>query len=352
MATTIRDVAHRAGVSIATVSRALRDADSVTPQTRARVTKAAADLEYVPSQLGRQLAQGRHAANGIVFPDLSGPYYAEVVLGYESAAAELDRSVLILSTHGRRDASSLVTGLAARCDGLVVLAHAVDDDVVQRVIRRGTPVVLVARTPLAEADSLNAENSAAAAMLGDHLVANGARTVTFVGDPAASSDIAERYDSLRTVVERAGAEITLLPLVEFSEEAGIRAARDAVARRRAGGLPHAFACANDELALGMLIGLREAGVRVPDDTLVSGWDDVMASRYAGLTTVRQPMRELGSRAAQLLDQLINRTREEPVHEVLATELIVRQTTTTAPATTTPATPTPPTATPTAGGNPR
>ena len=73
----------------------------------------------------------------------------------------------------------------------------------------------------------------------------------------------------------------------------------------------------------MLIGLREAGVRVPDDTLVSGWDDVMAARYADLTTVRQPMRELGSRAAQLLDQLINRTREEPVHEVLATELIVR-----------------------------
>ena len=121
MATTIRDVAHRAGVSIATVSRALRDADSVTPETRARVTQAATELEYVPSQLGRQLAQGRHAANGIVFPDLSGPYYAEVVLGYESVAAQLDRSVLILSTQGRRDGDALVTGLAARCDGMVVL---------------------------------------------------------------------------------------------------------------------------------------------------------------------------------------------------------------------------------------
>ena len=76
---------------------------------------------------------------------------------------------------------------------------------------------------------------------------------------------------------------------------------------------------------------------MPADTLVSGWDDVMAARYAGLTTVRQPMRELGVRAAQLLDQLINRTREEPVHEVLATELIVRQTSST---------------TPPAGGNPR
>ncbi|MDI4659389.1 substrate-binding domain-containing protein, partial [Xanthobacter autotrophicus] len=124
-----------------------------------------------------------------------------------------------------------------------------------------------------------------------------------------------------------------------SEEGGLRAARNAVAGRRTSGLPAAFACANDELALGMLIGLREAGVRVPDDTLVSGWDDVMAARYAELTTVRQPMRELGSRAAHLLDQLINRTREAPVHEVLATELIIRQSTTR-------------TGTPTAGGNPR
>jgi LacI family transcriptional regulator len=321
VATTIRDVASRAGVSIATVSRALRDAGSVTPQTRARVTRAAADLEYVPSQLGRQLAQGRHAANGIVFPDLSGPYYAEVVLGYESVAAELDRSVLILSTHGRDDAAALVTGLAARCDGLVVLGRTVDDEVVHRLRRRGTPVVLAARTPLADADSVNAENRAAAAALGEHLVASGASTIRFLGDPEASSDVAERFEGLSAGARRHGADVSLLHIPDFSESAGYRAAAAA-----SHALPDAFACANDELALGLMLGLRDAGVRVPEDTLVAGWDDVMAARYAGLTTVRQPMRELGIRAARLLDQLIDRTRREPVHEVLATELIVRQST--------------------------
>jgi LacI family transcriptional regulator len=333
VATTIRDVAHRAGVSIATVSRALRDADSVTPETRARVIRAAAELEYVPSQLGRQLAQGRHAANGIVFPDLSGPYYAEVVLGYESVAAQLGRSVLILSTHGRRDADALVTGLAARCDGIVILTRTVDDEVVHRLTRRGTPVVLVARTPVPDADSVNAENSASAALLGEHLVASGARSVRFVGDPAASPDSTERFEALKAAAERGGAKVTVDPVSQFSEEAGMHAARAALATRPTA-LPDAFACANDELALGLMLGLRDAGVRVPDDTLVSGWDDVMAARYAGLTTVRQPMRELGVRAAQLLDQLIHRTREDPVHEVLATELIVRQTT--QPGTTPPA----------------
>jgi LacI family transcriptional regulator len=329
VATTIRDVASRAGVSIATVSRALRDADSVTPETRARVRRAAADLEYVPNQLGRQLAQGRHAANGIVFPDLSGPFYAEVVLGYEAAAAELERSVLILSTHGRGDADALVRELAARCDGLVVFGRTVDDDLVRQVMRRGTPVVLIARTPMEDTDSVNAENRAAATMLGEHLVDVGVRTVLFVGDPEVSPDVTERYESLRAAAERGGAEVALATVDDLSEDGGTQAARDVLAHRHAGvaGLPDAFACANDELALGLMLGLREAGIRVPDDTLVSGWDDVMAARYAGLTTVRQPMRELGNRAAHLLDELIKHTRDEPVHEVLSTELIIRSTTT-------------------------
>ncbi len=340
MATTIRDVAHLAGVSTATVSRALRDVDSVTPETRARVARAVADLEYVPSQLGRQLAQGRHAANGIVFPDLSGPYYAEVVLGYESAAAQLDRSVLILSTHGRRDAAAMVTSLAARSDGIVLLGRTVEDEVVHRLTRRGTPVVLVARTPLPDADSVNAENQASATLLGEHLVAAGARTVLFVGDPEASSDVTERFTAIQAAVERRGATVSVDPVPDFSEEAGAHAAHQALARRRTTkSLPDAIACANDELALGMLIALRGAGVRVPDDTLVSGWDDVMAARYARLTTVRQPMRELGVRAAHLLDELIHHTREEPVHEVLATELIIRQSTS------------PPATSTTAGGTP-
>src|ERR1044072_3766155 len=112
-AATIYEVARHAGVSIATVSRALRDSDLVTEATRARVRAAVEALNYTPNQLGRSLAEGRHAANGIVFPDLTGPYYAEVVLGYEEAASELGRSVLILATHGRRDAQAAVLDLAA-----------------------------------------------------------------------------------------------------------------------------------------------------------------------------------------------------------------------------------------------
>ena len=195
MATTIRDVAQPRGVSIATVSRALRDADSVTPETRARVSRAAADLEYVPSQLGRQLAQGRHAANGIVFPDLSGPYYAEVVLGYESVAAAarpLGADPLDPRPPRRRRAGDRAGRPVRRHrhpDG-----RTVDDEVVHRLTRRGTPVVLVARTPLARRRlRQRREQRHRVRCSASTWSPSGARTICFVGDPDASSDVAERY---------------------------------------------------------------------------------------------------------------------------------------------------------------
>lgn len=324
MASTIRDVAQHAGVSIATVSRALREPGVVSPGTRERVQRAVAELHFVPSQLGRQLAERRYAANGIVFPDLSGPYYAEVVLGYEEVAAELGRSVLILSTHGREGASDLVQRLAGRCDGLVVLGRTVADDVLEQLADRGTPLVLLARTPLPgadRADTVNAENTVAAEDLVAHLAELGARTVTFLGDPGLSPDLGERLDGLRRGAAARGVEVTVHAPGAMDERAGAAAAADL-----AGRLPDAVACANDELALGLVTGLRDRGIGVPDDVLVTGWDDVMAARYAGLTTVRQPMRDLGATAARLLDERITGARTTPVHEVLPTELVVRATT--------------------------
>ncbi len=181
---TIRDVAREAGVSIATVSRAMRDPGSVRPETRERVHQVASRLHYVPSHLGRQLAERRHAANGIVFPDLSGPYFAEVVLGYAAVAGELGRSVLILSTAGREDADAAVAAMAERCDGLVVLGQTVSDETVASTGSRGTPVVLVARPPMADVDSVRAHNLEGARALAHHVLDTGARQVAFVGDPA------------------------------------------------------------------------------------------------------------------------------------------------------------------------
>jgi LacI family transcriptional regulator len=322
---TIRDVAQHAGVSIATVSRALRDSGSVRKDTRARVLEAAEALQFTPSRLGRQLAERRHAANGIVFPDLSGPYYAEVVLGYEAVAAERERSVLILSTHGRATAPAMVEDLATRCDGMVVMGRTVADVVIERLVARGMPVVLLARPPIGEVDSVNADNRGSAVELGRHVLDRGARRIVFVGAPEASPDVAERWAGLQEAAAGTdGATLVLEHVEGFGEDTGAEVARAALARGE--DLPDAFVCANDELALGLLATLTGAGVEVPGRVMVTGWDDVMAARYAGLTTVRQPMRALGGTAARLLDELVTGARTEPRHELLPTELVIRTST--------------------------
>jgi LacI family transcriptional regulator len=316
---TIRDVAKLAGVSIATVSRVQRGHPNVSPETRRRVNDAVAELRFTPSSLGRSLAERRHAANGIVFPDLSGPYYAEVILGYESVAAELGRSVLILSTNGRDNAPAMVEEMASRCDGLVIMGRTVPDELVERLAER-TPVVLLARPRVGELDSVKAENTESAKALIGHVLGPDSTRITLVGDPGLSPDVAERWAGVTTVADvQNGVLLERQHAALFGEAAGAMLAREAIRE----GLPDAFVCANDELALGVLGALRAHGIDVPGQVQVTGWDDIMAAQYAGLTTVRQPMRELGGTAARMLDEIITGTRTQPRHLVLPTELVIR-----------------------------
>lgn len=316
---TIRDVAAHAGVSIATVSRVMRGTAPVAPDTRRRVLATINDLRFTPSALGRFLAEGRHAANGIVFPDLSGPYYAEVILGYEEAAGELGQSVLILSTHGRSDAPDMVLELAGRVDGLVVLGRTVSDEVIAEIVARGTPVVLLARPGTDGVDSIQAENTQSAMRLTRHVLRHGARRMVFLGDADRSPDTFERWTGMRDALSGADLQVDEPIPAAFSEEAGRQAAADLVES----GLPDAVVCANDELALGLAGGLAALGIKVPGEVAVTGWDDIMAARYCGLTTVRQPMRELGAGAARALDRRIRGDVGPARHEVLPTRLVVR-----------------------------
>jgi DNA-binding LacI/PurR family transcriptional regulator len=320
---TIYQVARQAGVSIATVSRVLRGTVPVAGPTRARVLAAVADLGFTPSRSARSLAEGQHAANGIVFPDLSGPYFAEVVLGYEEVAAELGRSVLILSTHGRQAARDMVLDLAARVDGMLVLGRTVGDDVLADLVGKGLPLVLLARDPVAGADSVSAESEASAYALTTHLVRDHHYTsVEFLGDAAISTDTAARWEGFRRALRDASVPVPAVPVACPFDEDGGRAAADRLLR---GDPPRAVVCANDEIALGAITAAEALGVRVPDDLAVTGWDDVMAARHSrpGLTTVRQPMRELGARAARRLHERLAGDTDEPRHEVLPTQLVQR-----------------------------
>lgn len=313
---TIYEVAQLAGVSIATVSRALRDSDLVTQQTRERVLAAARELQFTPSRPARSLAEGRHAANGIVFPELVGPYYAEVVLGYEAAAAGFGSSVLILATNGRHDAEAAVREMASRVDGLTVMGQSIDDHVVEKLAATGLPIVLLARDPLPGVDAVRPQNRQTARALVEHLLGHGHRRFVFLGDPAGSPDVAGRWAGVQAGLAGSGAgPAHLVPLQGFDLDAGQRAARELTAGAQA------VICANDEIALGVLLATADR-----DDLAVTGWDDLLAARFAGLTTVRQPMRELGATAARWLNRRIAEGPGNPAaprRRILPTQLVVR-----------------------------
>ncbi len=319
---TIYEVARRAGVSIATVSRVLRGTAPVAAPTRRRVLEAVAELQFTPSRSAQALAEGSHAANGIVFPDLSGPYFAEVVLGYEEVAAELGRSVLILSTHGREAAREMVMDLAARVDAMAVLGRTVGDDVLADLAGKGLPLVTMAREPLPGTDAVTAENEVSAGALARDLMSHGYSSFAFLGDAATSPDTQARWNGFRRALNEARVPAPRRPVAcPFDEQAGHDTALRLLRRRR----PRALVCANDEIALGAVTAAEELGLAVPDDLAVTGGDDVMAARYSrpGLTTVRQPMRELGSWAARRLHERLAGDLNAPRHEVLPTQLVRR-----------------------------
>ena len=319
----VYDVARHADVSIATVSRVLRGSAPVATSTRQRVLAAVDELRWRPSRLARAFVAQSHGAIGIVFPDLGGPYYAQVIAGFERECVERGAAALILATHGRDNAAQLVMDLADRVDGIAVMGRTVGDEFVADLSRRDLPAVVLARPPVGTIPAVRASNLAMAETLARHVLDHGRRGVVFVGDPDLSPDVSERWRGVRRALRRAGVDTTtaLKSCGGFDVEHGYKAGLELFG---AGNDPEAVMCANDEVATGVVSAAEVSGLRIPDDVAVTGWDDTTtASRQRpSLTTVQQPMRELGARAAAMLFALIDGADVKSA--VLRTSLVIRE----------------------------
>ena len=312
-------VADRAGVSIATVSRVQRGLGPVSAETRARVLEAIEELRYTPNGSGRALAQQRHDAMGIVFPDLSGPYYSEVIYGVEHAMVNAGQSLIILGTHERDNSAELVLDLMSRVDGLIVMGRTVTDDAVRALEGGRVPLALLARPPVDDIPAVRAENLGPARELTRHLIGHGHERIAFVGDPASSPDAEERWRGFGQALDEAGASGLNAPFPSAFDEAAGREAAGAAIESGA----TALLCASDEIALGAYGATRARGLRIPEDIAITGWDDIQLARFVSpaLTTVRQPMRELGATAARLLFERI--AGGVPDSVVLASDVVIR-----------------------------
>lgn len=327
MATTIKDVARAAGVSVATVSRALNGAENVTAETRQRVQSAATELRFTPSSAARSLITRRTHTVGALLPDLYGEYFSELIRGVDLKARARGLHLLVSSSHGdASEAASALRAMHGRVDGLLVMSPHIDTAALAANLPQGLPVVLInTRLPEEGVASFAVDNHGGAYAMTRHLISRGHRRVAFIAGPENNYEAQERLRGYRSALADllpGASELVLQG--DFTEESGWRAGSEiaTLAQR-----PDAVFCGNDMMAIGCLAALAEAGMRVPHDIALAGFDDIPMARYASppLTTVRVRIAELGSLALDRLASAIeNPGRSAAQHQTLRAELVVRQ----------------------------
>lgn len=309
-AATISDVASAAGVSRATVSRVM-NGSRVDPDLTKRVRAAATSLNYRPSATARSLSLGRTQAVGIVVPDLTNPMFQAVLRSVTAGADRARYSVVVAETAGRDERErEIALATRARCDALVLVSPRMDGAQLTALVASLAPVVLVNRPLPGNVHVPNIGLDFAAAMLEvlTHLVGLGHRRIVFLSGPSASASNAARLAGLESArAAFPGVEFLVLPggvtLAEGHARAGAVVASEATA----------VAAFNDLVAFGLLAGLAEAGVDVPGQISVVGFDDIELARYAvpPLTTVRVRYDEIGALAWDRLRALAAPTPGSP-----------------------------------------
>jgi LacI family transcriptional regulator len=324
---TIKDVAREAGVSVATVSRVFNDSDRVSEDTRHRVRAVAEKLRFWPNGAARSLITNRTHAIGVLLPDLHGEFFSEVIRGIDLAARAEGLHVLVSSSHS--DTTELVVTLRAmrgRIDGLLIMAPDKDTAPAIRATTWDCPVVLLGPGgEVPDFDTVAIANFDGAYAVVRHLQRLGHRRIATLTGPARNLDAQQRLEGYRAAMREAGVTNTraLEVVGDFTEPSGYQGAQTLL---KVSPRPTAVFVGNDVMAVGVLGALRDAGLRVPKDMAVVGFDDIAISRHLTppLTTVHVDAFQMGERA---LHRLLRRDRGEPAptraHEVLPTWLVVR-----------------------------
>ena len=333
---TIYDVASQAGVSIASVSRVLNGQGSPRASTRDRVMRAVAQLGFVPDGAARALSNGLKEVVGVVFrrgdetpfPDEDESFlFIDVIYrGIDLAARRRGFDVLMGSV-GFNDANvvSRVAAVAGKADGLILHDRMVSPSAIARLASM-VPVVTLAGTAVRGAMNVRCDNATGVRQLVRHLVADhGYRTLAYLSGRSDSPDNAARAKAIEAEAKAHGAQVELGDewQGDYSAAGGARVINALLDGGRK--LPRAIVCANDQTALGAMHALARHNLKVPDDVAVTGFDDVPVARHLHppLTTVRQPMLELGATAFDVLYSRISTGRAEP-EVVLPVHLVLRQ----------------------------
>ncbi len=330
MPTTIKDIANSLGISYATVSRALNDKYGVNRETRTRVLEAARQLNYRPNAAARDLVTRRTGSIGLILPEIQNPFFPEIASGIERTAADLGYTVFLCITGWSpdRQAEYIRTLAEKRVEGLIIAPIEQSSEQVAALTAGEFPVVYVSDTQAGVDSSYVAiDNFQGGYIAAAHLIESGFRPVYYFGAPQDRLTNAERLAGYRQAL----LDHHIEPRPEWVRQGdyhtltGYGLTRDLL---ESGKIPRGVFTVNDTFALGVLQGIREAGLRVPEDVAIVGFDDIPMAAYPEiqLTTVAQPKFEMGKLAVEILhEQVRNPGSSQPRQILLPPRLIVRRT---------------------------
>ncbi len=316
---TARDVAQKAGVSVATVSRALNNPQSLKSETLSRVERAIRALHYQRNDQARGLKANQSRLIGIMIPDILNPFFARIVRGAESLLGENGFTAIICDSEENAEREQRYLGrlLQRRVEGLIMIPSLEKSAVVGTLAKSGLPIVYVDRYFTRECDSVKGDSFSGISLLVGQLITAGYRRIAAICGPLTTLPGRERFDAFQQYLESHG--LTILPehirVSDFSIEGGYR---EMIALMNAPVKPQAVVVHNNTMAIGALRAIREMGLRIPNDIAIAAFDEVNLADLVDppLTVVVQPAEEMGRAAARMLVDRINGNVSLRVQEVV------------------------------------
>lgn len=334
MATSVRDVALRASVSVGTVSNVLNRPEKVSPAVVQRVHDAIAELGFVRNDAARQLRAGRSTTIGLVVLDVRNPFFTDIARGAEDAAGDSGSSVILGNSDESRERESAYLDLfeEQRVLGVLISPYGDIAERLGRMRARGIPAVLVDRTSDDQTfSSVSVDDVAGGALAAQHLLDLGRRRLAYVGGPMGIRQVSDRLEGARRAVAATDATLEVVETAALTVLEG-RAAGSALVARAPGERPDAVFAANDLVAMGVLQALMmqaSAGaIAVPEEIALIGYDDIdfASAAVVPLSSIRQPSQEMGRTAVRLLLEEAADPERPAEHVQFQPELVVRAST--------------------------
>ncbi len=327
---TMKQVAERAGVSTSTVSHVINNTRVVSDDVRERVLAVIAEMRYIPSAVARSLKNDRTHTIGMMVPNNSNPYFAELIQGIEDAAFKVGYNVILCNAYDdpKKQAAYLRLLIEKRIDGLILVASGADEELARLLAHQQTPIVLVDREVAGvEADFIEADHETGGYLATRYLIELGHREIACISGPRDLPPSLDRVNGYRRALEEAGLDSPMEYLVysNFTSEGGYRAFEQLLKLAKR---PTAVFAGNDLMAIGGLCAASEAGLRIPADLSVIGYDDIALASYSTprLSTMAQPKYEMGQRIVSVLLERIMGGQLPLRRELLQTRLMARQST--------------------------